>query len=163
MEQDDEQNEGIGHEGIGHMHGRRYGAWRGDMGHHQFARAHYGQRGWLRPAIIKFLEEEPMSGMEIINKFYEISQGWWKPSPGSVYPTLSSMETEGLIKKGEDGKYSLTKKYEEENGPAGQVEDLITNMEGTISYFEDMAKSDKTKFARYKKRISDLADRLSKI
>ncbi len=130
-------------------------------GHRMLMRAQFGQRGWLRPAILKLLQEKPMNGMEIINRFSEASRGWWRPSPGSVYPLLETLESEGMIKKRNDGRYETTKKYASEFGPIGEVDEMITNMEGTVSYFEDMAKSDKAKFSTYKKRIEKLADRLS--
>lgn len=133
------------------------------FGHHGFMRHQFGQRGWLRPAIISMLEEKPMNGMEVINRFYDVSHGWWKPSPGSVYPLLETLESEGLIKKGSDGRYSVTKKYEDQKIPQGQADELLTNMEGTISYFEDMAKSDRSKFSGYKARIEKLSSRLSKL
>jgi len=113
------------------------GVWRhmaGQWGHHQgFGRAHFGQRGWLRPAILRLLEEKPMSGMEMINRFYDVSHGWWKPSPGSVYPLLETLESEGLVKKRSDGRYVITKKFKEARAPGGQVEDMMTNMESTVS------------------------------
>lgn len=125
-------------------------------------RSQFGQRGWLRPALIKMLQEKPMNGMEIINRFYEASRGWWKPSPGSVYPLLETLETEELIKKRSDGRYEVTKKVSEAK-KSGQVEEMLTNMEGTVSYFEDMAKSDKAKLAQYKNRMKKLSERISKL
>jgi hypothetical protein len=44
-----------------------------------------------------------------------------------------------------------------------QVDEMITNMEGTVSYFEEMAKVDKAKLSIYKKRIEKLTERLSKL
>lgn len=147
-------------------YGGRSGAWgtmSGQFGHHGFARNQFGQRGWLRPAILKLLQEKPMNGMEIMNRFNEASHGWWKPSPGSIYPLLETLETEGMLKKKADGRYEVTKKFESSFGPIGQVDEVLTNMEGSASYFEDMAKSDKAKFSTYKKRIEKLAERLSKL
>jgi DNA-binding PadR family transcriptional regulator len=140
--------------------GQMQGQFGNQAGH---GRAHFGQRGWLRPAILKLLEEKPMNGMEMINKFYEASHGWWKPSPGSVYPLLETLETEEMIKKRADGRYEVTKKFKSASRPTGQVEEMVTNMEGTVSYFEEMSKSDKTKFSAYKKRVEKLAERLSKL
>ena len=83
------------------------------MGPAGLGRTQFGQRGWLRPAILKLLEEKPMNGMEIINRFYEASHGWWKPSPGSSYPLLETLESEGMIKKGSDGRYQIAKEFKE--------------------------------------------------
>jgi DNA-binding PadR family transcriptional regulator len=59
------------------------------------------------------LGERPMHGYEIIQEITERSHGWWRPSPGSVYPTLQLLADEGLVSTDQDtqsGKrlYSLT-------------------------------------------------------
>lgn len=42
-------------------------------------------------------------GYEIIQEIAERSGGAWKPSPGSVYPTLQLLEDEGLITSASEG------------------------------------------------------------
>lgn len=54
-------------------------------------------RGDVRAAILTLLAEEPMHGYQIIHEIEERSGGAWKPSPGSVYPTLQMLADEGLI------------------------------------------------------------------
>jgi len=44
-----------------------------------------------------------MHGYEMIQEIAERSGGAWKPSPGSVYPTLQLLEDEGLIASSTDG------------------------------------------------------------
>jgi DNA-binding PadR family transcriptional regulator len=69
------------------------------------------RRGLVRGAILHLLAERPMHGYELINELEQRTGGRWKPSPGSVYPTLSALEDEGLITAVEtDGKkrYELT-------------------------------------------------------
>jgi DNA-binding PadR family transcriptional regulator len=69
------------------------------------------RRGDVRTAILSLLAEQPMHGYEIINQLAERSGGIWRPSAGSVYPTLQQLEDEGLIKGEErDGRnvYSPT-------------------------------------------------------
>ena len=56
-----------------------------------------GKRGDVRAAILSLLTERPMHGYEMIQEIAERSQNVWKPSPGSVYPTLQLLEDEGLI------------------------------------------------------------------
>lgn len=68
-------------------------------------------RGDVRLAILALLAEEPMHGYQVIQEISRRSAGAWKPSPGSVYPTLQQLEDEGLVHAEErDGKrvYSLT-------------------------------------------------------
>jgi len=48
------------------------------------------------------LAVEPMNGYQIIQQIAERSGGAWKPSPGSVYPTVQQLEDEGLV-EGTDG------------------------------------------------------------
>lgn len=59
-------------------------------------------RGELRAAILLLLADEPMHGYQIITSLAERTEGAWRPSAGSVYPTLSQLADEGLVKIGED-------------------------------------------------------------
>ena len=54
-------------------------------------------RGDIRAAILALLAEEPMHGYQIIRELSERSGGVWRPSPGSVYPTLQQLEDEDLV------------------------------------------------------------------
>lgn len=56
-----------------------------------------GKRGDVRAAILTLLAERPMHGYEMIQEIAARSNGLWKPSPGSVYPTLQLLVDEGLI------------------------------------------------------------------
>ncbi|MGO8869792.1 MAG: PadR family transcriptional regulator [Acidimicrobiales bacterium] len=62
-----------------------------------FGRGPKRGRGDVRAAIIALLAEEPMHGYQIITELTERSGGVWRPSPGSVYPTLQAMEDQGLV------------------------------------------------------------------
>jgi DNA-binding PadR family transcriptional regulator len=69
-------------------------------------------RGDIRAAILALLAEEPMHGYQIIQELAERTGGVWRPSPGSVYPTLQQLEDEELVREtaSESGKrvYELT-------------------------------------------------------
>lgn len=68
-------------------------------------------RGELRSAVLALLAERPMHGYQIIQEIEERSGGDWKPSAGSVYPTLQLLADEGLVSAEEsNGRkiYSLT-------------------------------------------------------
>jgi DNA-binding PadR family transcriptional regulator len=68
-------------------------------------------RGDVRAAVLALLAENPMHGYQIIREIEERSNGAWKPSPGSVYPTLQLLADEGLISAEESNgrkTYSLT-------------------------------------------------------
>jgi DNA-binding PadR family transcriptional regulator len=69
------------------------------------------RRGDIRTALLVALGDGPGHGYELISRLEEKSGGAWRPSPGSVYPTLQLFEDEGLVKAEErDGKrvFSLT-------------------------------------------------------
>ena len=68
-------------------------------------------RGDVRSAVLSLLAEQPMHGYQIIQEIEQRSHGAWKPSPGSVYPTLQQLEDEGLVRaEDQDGRrvYRLT-------------------------------------------------------
>ena len=79
----------------------------------------------MRAAILALLGEQPMHGYQIIQELESRSNGLWRPSPGSIYPTLQLFEDEGLVSASEvDGKrvFDLTAAGRErlaEAGPAG--------------------------------------------
>ncbi|MGI3785497.1 MAG: PadR family transcriptional regulator [Janthinobacterium lividum] len=68
------------------------------------------RRGDVRSAILGLLAEGPSNGYGLIKAIAEKTDGAWKPSPGSVYPTLAQLVDEGLVAKedGPRGAYSLT-------------------------------------------------------
>jgi DNA-binding PadR family transcriptional regulator len=69
--------------------------------------------------VLGLLAERPMHGYEMISELEQRTGGVWRPSPGSIYPTLQMLEEEGLItpdETGEGGKrrYTLTDRGREE-------------------------------------------------
>ena len=57
-----------------------------------------GGRGDVRAAVLLLLTEGPMHGYQLIQQITARSGGVWTPSPGSVYPALSQLEDEGLVR-----------------------------------------------------------------
>jgi DNA-binding PadR family transcriptional regulator len=55
------------------------------------------RRGDVRAAILDVLAVEPMNGYQVIQQIAQRSNGVWKPSPGSVYPTIQQLEDEELV------------------------------------------------------------------
>lgn len=69
------------------------------------------RRGNVRYAILAALKDRPMHGYEVITELEARTGGRWRPSAGSIYPTLQQLEDEGLVSSAEvDGRrtYSLT-------------------------------------------------------
>jgi DNA-binding PadR family transcriptional regulator len=56
------------------------------------------RRGDVRTAVLILLAEEPRNGYQLMQTIEERSDGRWRASPGSVYPTLAQLEDEGLIR-----------------------------------------------------------------
>jgi DNA-binding PadR family transcriptional regulator len=55
-------------------------------------------RGDIRAAILALLSEQPMHGYQIMQELSERTGGVWRPSPGSIYPTLQLLQDEGLVR-----------------------------------------------------------------
>lgn len=80
-------------------------------------------RGDVRAAVLALLSERSMHGYQIIHEIEQRSGGAWKPSPGSVYPTLQLLADEGLIHAEAEGgrkTYSLTDEGREAAAGADQ-------------------------------------------
>jgi DNA-binding PadR family transcriptional regulator len=83
------------------------GPWRG-MGFGPGGRRSRARRGDVRAAILLLLEEESRNGYQLMEEIQNRSGGAWRPSPGSIYPALSQLEDEGLIRGEESaGRRSL--------------------------------------------------------
>lgn len=89
--------------------------WGGPFGPHGTGRGRgprgRARRGDVRAAVLTLLTERPMHGYEIIQELAERTNGVWKVSPGSVYPTLQLLEDEGHVRAEEDAgkrRFSLT-------------------------------------------------------
>ncbi|MEU9882939.1 PadR family transcriptional regulator [Streptomyces phaeochromogenes] len=108
---------GPGHPGRGGFEGRRsaFGPFGPGFGGPGFGPGPWGgrggrggprgraRRGDVRASILALLKDRPMHGYEMIQEIAERSGGAWKPSPGSVYPTLQLLEDEGLISSATEG------------------------------------------------------------
>jgi DNA-binding PadR family transcriptional regulator len=86
---------GMGH-GFGHGGGRGRG------------RGPRVRRGDVRAAILDVLaategQEQPLNGYQVIQQIADRTAGVWKPSPGSVYPTIQQLEDEDLVTTAEVG------------------------------------------------------------
>jgi DNA-binding PadR family transcriptional regulator len=70
-------------------------------------RGHGGGRarkGDVRSVILVLLAEGPSNGYGLIKAIQDKTGGVWRPSPGSVYPTLQQLVDEGLISPIGEGK-----------------------------------------------------------
>ncbi|MGB6873523.1 MAG: PadR family transcriptional regulator [Dehalococcoidia bacterium] len=68
-------------------------------------------KGDLKYVILDLLKDKPRHGYDIIRELEEQSYGFYKPSPGVIYPTLQMLEEMGYASSAEqEGKkvYSIT-------------------------------------------------------
>ncbi|MCU1558577.1 MAG: PadR family transcriptional regulator, partial [Microbacteriaceae bacterium] len=61
-------------------------------------------KGDIRSVILSLLSEGPSNGYGLIKAIVEKTGGAWRPSPGSVYPTLQQLVDEELIVSNGDGR-----------------------------------------------------------
>jgi len=69
------------------------------------------QKGDLKYVILDLLKDKPRHGYDIIRELEELSYGFYKPSPGVIYPTLQMLQEMGYASSTEqEGKkiYSIT-------------------------------------------------------
>jgi DNA-binding PadR family transcriptional regulator len=89
---------GGGHRGFGHG---RFGSerWAGPFGRGggRFGGRMFGQ-GDLRLALLALIAKKPSHGYELIRSIEEKFGGAYAPSPGAVYPTLTLLEEQDLIR-----------------------------------------------------------------
>jgi DNA-binding PadR family transcriptional regulator len=67
-----------------------------------------GKCGGLRHMVLLTLSQCPKNGAEVINAIEMMCYGTYRPSPGSIYPLLSTLAGEGLICKNAEGRYEIT-------------------------------------------------------
>ena len=102
-------------------------------------------------------------------------QGWWRPSPGSVYPMLKTMVDEGVLSRSADNKYSLTQSGREEiehpfpwfgrappTSPRS-IEGVLDEISNYVTYLEDLSLSSGNKVGQSADKIRELSVRLSKV
>ncbi|MGH3317407.1 MAG: PadR family transcriptional regulator [Nocardioidaceae bacterium] len=93
------------------------------------------RRGDVRLAIIDVLAAEPLNGYQVIQEIARRSGGEWKPSPGSVYPTLQQLQDEGLIR--ERGEGGSRRRFELTDEGHAYVEEHLSELAETWRAFEE--------------------------
>ncbi len=125
----------------------------------------------LRMVIVRMLSGSPKNGVELMDDIEKMTQGWWRPSPGSIYPLLEQLVGEGLVSKRDDGRYELTDKAQSELewsfGPSFRrprsLEQTLGEVSGFVSYLEEVISSNPKEAEPYMAKIKELADKLVSI
>ena len=95
------------------------------------------ERGDLKFVILRLVSKRPMHGYEVMKALEEESKGYYRPSPGSVYPTLQMLEDEGYVTVEEqEGKkiYTITDAGE---AYLGDNEDVVDDVFDRVEHFTD--------------------------
>ena len=90
--------------------GRRWGGFGGFGGFGGPGERLFG-RGDLKYVILELLKDQPRHGYDIIRALEDRMRGYYRPSPGSVYPTLQMLEDLGYVSSSQqEGKkiYTIT-------------------------------------------------------
>jgi len=94
-----------GHFGPGHGWGGRHG------GGNMMRAGRMLAQGDLRLIALALIAEQPRHGYEIIKVLEDKTAGWYSPSPGIVYPTLTYLEETGYVTAEVEGakkRYAIT-------------------------------------------------------
>jgi len=121
--------------------------------------------------IVSLLSGSPKNGIEIMDGVEAMTRGWWRPSPGSIYPLLNSMSKEGTVQKRQDGRYELTPKAHAELevsfGPSFRkprtLEEVVGEMGSLVAYLQDLRNSHPQELEPEKARIKEIAKSLDKV
>jgi DNA-binding PadR family transcriptional regulator len=92
-------------------------------------------RGMLRHITLQIMKDRPISGSELMDEIEKYTE--WRPSPGSIYPLLSHLQEDGLIKKHRNDdaahkRFILTEKGKEELEEHRRFDDQFRKRNKTI-------------------------------
>ena len=94
-----------GHRGFGQ--GSSWGRGRGPGSGDFFRVGRMFAQGDLKLLALALIAEQPRHGYEIIKVIEEKTSGWYSPSPGVVYPTLTYLEEAGYLTSESEGSKKL--------------------------------------------------------
>lgn len=139
-----------------------------------------GGHGGLRYLVLQLLSSRPRTGMEVIEAVTDITAGFWRPSPGSIYPTLKKLVAEGLVERYEEGGRTLYRLSEAGRREIREImgmmppfflraprdtglESTLEEVEAYVDYLEDQARLGVGIEGEVKERLRRLASRLEEI
>lgn len=99
----------------------------------------------LKYTVLKIFDEGPSYGYEVVSRIEEVTDGYWSPSYGTIYPLIQRMEEKGLLKQlndeeadergledGDRNYFELTEKGEKGIEPEKDVTDQRKKFEDLI-------------------------------
>lgn len=107
--------------------------------HEMLGRRHRrAERGEVRYLVLDAISDQARHGYEIIQTIESKSGGGYRPSPGTIYPTLTMLEEMGFAKSSKKGGkrcYEITDEGRTElEEHADEVEDAYDRMAGDVDW-----------------------------
>jgi DNA-binding PadR family transcriptional regulator len=124
--------------------GGRHGMGAGDM----MRAGRMLATGDLRLIALALIAEQPRYGYEIIKLLEDRTAGWYSPSPGIVYPTLTFLEEAGYVTAQAEGAKKLYTITQEGEAHLGENRDFVDAVLERMSAVGDKAKRIREHFAR---------------
>ncbi|MFB6490895.1 MAG: PadR family transcriptional regulator [Thermoproteus sp. AZ2] len=116
------------------------------------------RRRGLRHLILNILAtHSPLTGSQIADEIERMTWGFWRPSPGSIYPALAQLESEGLIRvakvEGPKKYYELTEEGKRLLGlGADYIKEALSLFENLYGYIlenlDKLAEEDKRRLEK---------------
>ena len=128
----------------GHGWGGRHGMGDGDM----MRAGRMLAQGDLRLIALALIAEQPRHGYEIIKVLEDKTEGWYSPSPGIVYPTLTYLEEAGYVTAQTEGAKKLYTITEEGRAHLAENRDFV---EAVLERFAAVGR----KLARMRRRSAE--------
>jgi DNA-binding PadR family transcriptional regulator len=105
-------------------------------------------QGDLRLIALALIAEQPRHGYEIIKVLEDKTAGWYSPSPGIVYPTLTYLEEAGYVTVQADGAKKLYSITEEGRAHLAGNQDFVDAVLARLSAIGEKATRIREHFAR---------------
>lgn len=86
---------------VGHHHRRRRHKLGGQFGPWSW-QGRFFDRGEVPLALLSLLEDGPKHGYELMTLLEERTDGCYRPSAGTIYPTLQQLQDQGLVQSREE-------------------------------------------------------------
>jgi hypothetical protein len=122
----------------------------------------------LRNFVLVLCQRTPRNGAEIMNDMEVMTHGWWRPSPGSVYPLLDELVREGSLRKRDDGRYEVVAGAHQgwgwpgAGGPRSPT-DVVRELSGLTAYLEDLKRSEPSATRPIESELDALVERLRRL
>jgi DNA-binding PadR family transcriptional regulator len=90
------------------------------------------RHGDLHLAILALLRREPMHGYQLMGALRDVVGPHYRPSPGSIYPALAALESEGLLRWTLDGDRKVYELTAEGSAACERRADRLASLEARL-------------------------------